>query len=81
VTTATAVPATPLTRKDDVAHSIASHERYSAKQPQPTVGLIDSDPKTNGHYPNESGRAFKPTWLIVAVVVATVIILAVVVHW
>jgi hypothetical protein len=64
-----------------VAHSISSHERYSTKQRQPTVGLIDSDPKTNGHYPKETGRAFKPTWLIVAVVVAAIIILAVVVHW
>lgn len=64
-----------------MAHSISYHERYSTKQRQPTVGLIDSDPKTNGHYPKETGRAFKPTWLIVAVVVGAIIILAVVVHW
>jgi hypothetical protein len=81
VSSAIVFPRFVIPRKDDAAHSISSHKAYSARLRQPSVGTIDSDPKTNGHYSKRTGRDFNPTWLIVAVVVAAIIILAVVVHW
>jgi hypothetical protein len=74
-------PARSFTRKDDAAHSISSREGYAARLLRPSVRPIDSDPKTNGHCSKRTGRDFRPTWLIVAVVVAAIIILAIVVHW
>ena len=74
--------------KDDVAHSISSHRGYCAGSRHPTFRLIDPDPdpdpdpgpKSNGRYPKATGRDFKPSWFVVAVVVTAIIILAVWVH-